>query len=116
MEEFKQENYERAKKRVKELKGFYEHLTIYIIVNVTIQVIKMDVLDFITNGRPFDWDLTNWWNWNVHSVWFIWGIILAIHAYKVFKDDISFGKDWEDRKIKELMDEEEREQDKQRWV
>ena len=88
-----------------------------IIVNVTIQVIKMDVLDFITNGRPFDWDLQNWWDWNVHSVWFIWGIVLAIHAYSVFKDDWSFGKDWEDRKIKEIMDKEETEENNsERWI
>lgn len=115
MENFEETKYERAKKKVKALKGFYEHLTIYLIVNITIQIIKMDVLDFITNGRPFDWDLTNWWNWNVHSVWFLWGIALAIHAFVTFKDDFGLGKDWEKRKIRELMDEEEKD-NQERWM
>jgi len=40
-----------------------------------------------------------------NSVWFWWGIGLAIHAYKTFGSDILFGKDWEKKKVKELMDE-----------
>lgn len=116
MEQFDKSKYEEAKKRVKQLKGFYEHLTIYIIVNVTIQLIKMDVLDFILGGTPMEWDVQNWWNWNVHSVWFIWGIVVAIHAYSVFKDDISFGKDWEERKIKEIMEEEDQVNNDERWI
>lgn len=116
MEKQPDSKYERAKKKVKAIKGFYEHLTIYIIVNLTLQIIKSDVLNFIMNGKLAEWDVQNWWNWNVHSVWFFWGIALAIHAFSVFKGDIGLGKDWEKRKIREIMKEEEESNNEGRWT
>ncbi|UCF79836.1 MAG: 2TM domain-containing protein, partial [Candidatus Eiseniibacteriota bacterium] len=36
-----QERYERAKKRVAELKDFYSHLIVYVLVNITLFMVNM---------------------------------------------------------------------------
>ena len=38
MEKFDKEKYNRAKKRVDELKGFYIHLAIYVVINTFILI------------------------------------------------------------------------------
>lgn len=83
-----EERYERARKRVRELRDFYQHLIIYVIVNSF-----LFLLNFFTS--------TEHW-------WFIypllgWGIGLVAHALSVFSGGI-FGAEWEERKIKEYMD------------
>lgn len=104
-----EQKYIRAKKRVKEIKGFYAHLTSYIAVNIFISSI-------IVYGMIHDGDhtfLEAIQNFGVWSVWFFWGIGMFFHWLGVFGfRSIVFGKNWEDRKIKELMDEE----DKRRMI
>jgi len=36
-----------------------------------------------------------------------WGIALAAHAYRVFGLSSRFGPEWEERKVRELMEEKE---------
>ncbi len=87
--------YERAKKRVEELKGFYGHLTAYIIVNVFLAIINF----FTTPGF--------WW---FLFVTFFWGIGLISHAASLFLKRGIFSREWEERKIREYMEEEEKNQ------
>lgn len=87
----KEQNYIKAKKRVKEIKAFYTHLTVYCIV--------IPILIFINlNYEP-----------HVHWFWFSligWGIGLFSHWLHTFGfKKMGFGKDWEENKIKELMEE-----------
>ncbi|MFD2445307.1 2TM domain-containing protein [Bacillus sp. CGMCC 1.16607] len=82
------EKYLRAKKRVQNLKAFYIHLTVYVLVNIMLFVINLSS------------DAGNWW--------FIyplggWGIGLLVHAVTTFAFG-NFGSDWEERKIKEYTD------------
>ena len=82
------ENYLRAKKRVENLKAFYIHLTIYILVNL--------MLFFINISSDSS------------KLWFLyplggWGIGIVIHGLTTFPFGI-FGKEWEERKIKEYME------------
>lgn len=72
-----------AKKRIKDLKGFYAHLTAYASVNLFLMAVNL------ITGSDF------WW--------FVfpllgWGIGLAIHAATVFW----IGREWEARKMEEL--------------
>lgn len=85
--------YEEAKKRVKRMKGFYMHLIVYIIINTLIVIKKtQDIND------PYD-NL-----WDAFKLPFFWGIGLIFHGLRAF-DSIPFiGKDWEEKKIKEIMD------------
>ncbi len=84
-----QESYERAKKRVEELRSFYTHLFVYLAVNA-----GLFLLNILTSPRHL------WFYWPLIG----WGIGLAIHGLSVFGTEKMLGKDWEERKIKELMD------------
>lgn len=92
---------ERAKNKVEKLKRFYSHLTVYLIVNVFIMGIHLR--NNLDSWDSFTTELSNFGTW---STWLVWGVILAIHAFSVFVFPAVLGYDWEERKIKELMDEE----------
>ena len=86
------EKYENAKKRVKELRDFYRNLLTYVGVNVVLIIINL-----VTSPG------TLWFYW----VTVFWGLAILLHASKVFILKGKFlGKEWEDRKIKELMEKE----------
>ena len=94
----KEQKYIRAKKKVKSIKGFYIHLMVYLIVNGFL------ILSQSLSGGG--WEV--FWEWQSYSTAIFWGIGLAFHAFGVFGMDILLGKEWEDRKIKELMDKDKR--------
>jgi hypothetical protein len=83
-----QQRYQRAHARVQALKGFYSHATAYVLVNVALFVINL-----VTGGG---W----WFYWPL----VFWGIGLGVHALMVFGLGGRFGQDWEERKTRELMD------------
>ena len=84
------EKYEKAKKRVEEIKGFYTHAIAYVCVNTVLFLINF----FISPGS---W----WFYWPLLG----WGIGLFFHAMGVFVFNRFPSKKWEDRKIEELMEE-----------
>ncbi|UCE93141.1 MAG: 2TM domain-containing protein [Flavobacteriaceae bacterium] len=79
------EEYLRASARLDELKGFYSNIVAYVLV--------IPFLIFV-NYMTY-WDFKWFWFPMIG-----WGIGVAIHAVVTFV----IGKDWERRKIKELMD------------
>lgn len=86
--------YLEAKKRVKKLKGFYSHLTIYILVNLMIVFINFQDL------KPGE----SYFQYKNFITLFFWGIGLVAHGMSVFVPQFILGKNWEERKIRELMD------------
>lgn len=92
--------YKKAKKRVKEIKDFYTHLTVYITINLLLIIINLGLFQsgFTDIKIP---------KWPMLTTPFFWGIGLFFHWLHVFKDKISFLKGWEERKIKEYMEKEE---------
>lgn len=89
----KEQAYVRAKKRVKELKGFYWHTFWYVVVNIFI------VCMIVYNGGEL-------WHFGTFSTALFWGIGLGFHALSVFGKNALFNKKWEARKIQEYMDKE----------
>ena len=87
---------EKARKKVKEIKGFYKHLTAYIIINIAFFIIEAVNLK---EGESF-------FQWGTFITAASWGVGLFFHWYGVFKPGIIIGKGWEERKIKELMERE----------
>ncbi|MBF7156750.1 2TM domain-containing protein [Bacillus albus] len=82
------EIYLRAKKRMENLKAFYIHLTVYILVNLMLFLIN------VTSDSS--------------ELWFLyplggWGIGIVIHGLTTFPLGI-FGKEWEERKVKKYME------------
>ncbi|MFV8342773.1 2TM domain-containing protein [Flavobacterium sp. XS2P39] len=89
--------YDLAYKRVKRIKGFYIHLIVYIVVNVFIVVSSY-------NEKAIDDPA--FWSWETFSTALFWGIGVTAHGLSVFGRNIFFGRNWEEKKIKELMEKE----------
>ncbi|KAA3657167.1 MAG: histidine kinase [Chloroflexi bacterium] len=85
----KETKYQKAKERVEVIKGFYSHLTVYVFVNLLLFSINMIVSP---NSLWFLWPLMGW------------GIGFVMHALSVFGFGSWFGPDWEERKIRDLME------------
>jgi len=98
----KEEAYIRAKKRLEKITGFYWHLAVYVIVNIVLIVV-------IGSNSSRGWD--GFFDFGTFATAFFWGIGLFFHFLGVFGPNFMFGKNWEQRKIKEFMEKEE----KQRW-
>ncbi len=79
--------YERAVKRVKELKGFYGNLISYCLV-----------IPFLIFVNLYTVPQYHWFWWPVLG----WGIGLASHAFQVF----GIGRNWEEKQIKKIMEKE----------
>jgi hypothetical protein len=77
-----------ARKRVKELKGFYSHASIFAVINLF-----LIVLNLLTSPGEF------WAIWPLLG----WGVGLASHMVSVFGFFGFGGKDWEERKIREYV-------------
>jgi hypothetical protein len=92
------QKYIRAKKRVEELKAYYWHLAAYIIVNIFLSTVQ--IIDGITESKTFT---EIFYDFGIYGVWLMWGIGLAFHTLKIFGFPFFMGKDWEDRKINEYM-------------
>ncbi|MBP1223766.1 2TM domain-containing protein [Flavobacterium sp. 1355] len=86
-----EDKYLLAKKKVEGIKGFYGNLIVFIAVNL--------VLIFINLYTSPDY---LWFFWPL----FWWGLGVVFHGLKVFEVFPSFGKDWEERKIREFMEKE----------
>ena len=97
----KDDKYLFAKQRVAKIKGFYIHLMIYVLVNTGITVLK--VYGEMSNGETL---VESLWDFGTFAIWGFWGIGLAIHGLAVFGLPFLFGKNWEERKIKEFMEQE----------
>jgi hypothetical protein len=83
-----EERYLKAQKRVEDLKGFYGNLSSYIIVNIGLMI-----LNLLTSPS---------------YLWFFypllgWGIGVAIHGMSVFNYMPFLNRDWEEKKIQELL-------------
>ncbi len=87
-----EKKYRLAKKRVEKLKGFYLHLAIYMLF-----VPVFIYLNYISQAG-FPWALFPIVGW---------GMGVSGHAAETFNYNPFFGKSWEERKIRELMDKDE---------
>ncbi len=108
METEKFQKYERAVKHVRELKEFYQHAAVFVGFLMVLFLFKQRIIDFILaktehTGSGF----LDWIHININLIPFIWGASVAIHGLYVYRLKFTFFKDWENRKIQELMHEEE---------
>ena len=88
MTEFDPDVYERARKRVAEVKGFYMHLGIYAIFSAAFVAINL-----ITSPHR------HWFWWPVLG----WGVAVVIHAFSFFVENRWLGSEWEQRKMREFV-------------
>lgn len=94
---------DKVRKKVKSMQGFYKHLIVYLVINIVLILIKL------LNLEPDE----TFFEWGTFSTAICWGIGVFFHWYGVFGTDIVLGKDWEERKIKEMMGK--KEQSSNKW-
>ena len=97
-----QRRVEKARKKIKAIKGWYKHFAVYLIVNVVLIVMHWADME---PGEHF-------FEWQTFSTALFWGLGLAIHGFGVFGTELFFGADWEERKIREYMDKNTEKKDK----
>ena len=88
--------YEQALKQVKKIKGFYTHAAVYVVINIMIFIVNIQNLNV---GE-------NYFQWKNFSTAIFWGIGLLAHGLSTFGPNWFLGKNWEENKIKEFMEEE----------
>lgn len=91
-----QKRLERARKKVESIKGFYKHFAIYLVINIIAILYKLFTLE---PGEEF-------LSFNTFNMAIFWGLGVVFHAIGVFGSTVFLGSDWEERKIKELMEKE----------
>ena len=86
------QHYNRLRAGVGALKGLYIHASAFVVVNIALLAINL-----LVGGV---W----WFYWSLIG----WGIGLGLHAFTVFGfgGGGPFGRDWEERKMQEMMDKE----------
>ncbi|MFC1715643.1 sensor domain-containing protein [Candidatus Poribacteria bacterium] len=92
-----EERYKEAKEKVEAIKGFYIHLITYVCVNGFLIAVNL-----ITSRR------TLWFYWPLLG----WGAGVLAHGIGVFGFDGLLGKDWEKKKIREIMEKTESDDDR----
>lgn len=110
------EKLKKARKRVNDMKKFYRHLRVYIIVNVLLLVVKLNLFNWFKDD--YDWmqdpQFSDWIGINLLGTPVFWGIGLLGHALYVFKfkskswDELKpkFIRDWEQRQLDKFLKEE----------
>lgn len=83
--------FHKAIRKVKKIKSFYIHLITYVLINL--------FLFFLNISTSPD---TLWFFWPLLG----WGIFVVIDGFSTFGFDYLFGKDWEEKKLKEIMEKE----------
>lgn len=99
----------KARRRVEELKGYYGHLTAYLLVNIALTTFK--IIGNLNNGESF---AEAFFDFGTFAIWFFWGIGLFFHTLKVFSLNPFFSKDWEKRQIQKYIDKEKEDASKYR--
>jgi hypothetical protein len=86
--------YQEALKKVKKIKGFYTHAAVYLVVNIMIVIVN------IQNLKPGE----SYFKLENFFTAFFWGLGLLTHGLSVFLPNMLLGSNWEEKKIKQLME------------
>lgn len=99
-------NYEKAKLKVDSIRGFYNHLVVFAIVNILLYALRDKFTVVLINlnamGNP---EFLRWVDWNVFGTTIIWGIVLVVHGTRVWGNFPQLLKEWEERAIQKYMSE-----------
>jgi 2TM domain len=86
------EEYQKARDRVQEVKGFYAHAVMYLVANAALAVLNLATLKKNDGIIWFIWPLIGW------------GIVLVVHAISVFGIGWFLGRGWEQHQIQRELD------------
>jgi hypothetical protein len=83
--------FERARRRVARLRGFYIHCLAFVVGNIVAFLVN-----WLTRGTG---DGSWWFQW----VLLVWTTALAIHGLTVMGSTAWLGPEWEDRKVAQFL-------------
>jgi hypothetical protein len=89
------ERTQRARRKVRMMRGFYIHAYVYVMV-----IIGLFLINILTSPGYL------WFLWPA----FAWGVGLAGHYLAAFGLGGKFGPEWEERKIREILEKEEQQE------
>ena len=100
----KETAYNLAKKRVKKIRNFYNHLQIFVIMMLVL-VFFSDIIISFFEARISNPDSLSWIKANIWINVLLWLFGLAIHGIYVFKFKANVIDKWEKKKLDEIMNE-----------
>ncbi|WP_281540525.1 2TM domain-containing protein [Maribacter aestuarii] len=116
MESKQSEKFLKAQKRVNDMKKFYRHLRVYVVINILLLVVKLNLFNWFKDDYVWmqEKNFSDWASLNLLGTPIIWGIGLAIHGLYVFKFKSQtwqelkpeFLKKWEKRQLEKFLREE----------
>ncbi|PVW15902.1 2TM domain-containing protein [Marixanthomonas spongiae] len=112
MKNYTESAYQRAQKKVEKIKVFYNHLFVYLLINGASIFVWLFILRSYYENIE-NQGFKNWIDANFLFFTGVWTIIVIFHGLKVFKGNLfkkigfSVFKNWEERKIKQFMEDEE---------
>ena len=86
------EEYQKARDRVQEGKGFYAHAVMFLVANAALAILNLTTLEKNDGVIWFIWPLIGW------------GVVLVVHAISVFGIGRFLGRGWEQRQIQKELD------------
>ena len=86
------EEYQEARDRVQEVKGFYAHAVMFLVANAALAILNLTTLEKNDGVIWFIWPLIGW------------GVVLVVHAISVFGIGQFLGRGWEQHQIQRELD------------
>lgn len=92
--------FERAHRKVRQIRGFYSHLGFFVVINSSLFLLK-DKMTIALFGKEAlgNLELMNWIDWNAY----VWGVFLVLHALILFVNAHIFVRKWEERQLVKYM-------------
>jgi putative copper export protein len=98
------ENYIKARKRIDRIKDYYAHLILFVLGSALLLLLKGNLLRWVESEGIKDPDVLNWVEWNIIFVPILWGLVLLVAAFFVFRGKSNFLKRWEERQMRKFME------------
>ena len=96
--------YIRAKTKVDQIKSFFRNIILYLFASALFIIILLVMKSVGANNTAMGII-----KYVATTTWYVWGIIILIHAVLIFGSRLIFGLNWEAKKIEQYMNEDQNE-------
>nr|WP_299389194.1 2TM domain-containing protein [Allomuricauda sp.] len=96
-------NYQKAQKRVRQIRGFYTHIVVFLVVTLIMYLTKASTMSLIIEKSDIhEIGFENYLHWQYWTITISWVAVLLIQGIKLYGRPLI--SKWEQRKIQEFMD------------
>lgn len=101
----------KAYAQVRQIRNFYQHLSVFFLGNIILVVIKFKALDYFESAGFQDKVFLDWFLWNIIGTPIIWGLGLLFYGLYVFgykakplsEFKPSFIREWEQKQLQRFL-------------